>query len=65
MTEFPPPTWSPIQLRCGKCRHEWQDWMPRDVPAPVLVAAMKTFRCPACGSRRKVLIILPAHEPPP
>ena len=63
MIELLPPTWSLIHLRCKPCHHEWRDWLPQNVRAQVLIAAMKGFRCPACGSR-KVLLMFQTEEPP-
>jgi hypothetical protein len=64
VTNFPKPTWEPIALRCGKCNHNWDDWVPWMVPAGVLIAAFKSYRCPSCGGR-KVFIRCEPVQPPP
>lgn len=37
-------------LHCMKCKHEWIGEMIVNAPVEVVVAAMKSMRCPSCGA---------------
>jgi hypothetical protein len=63
VTNFPKPTWEPIALRCGKCKHNWDDWQPNMVPSAVLIAAYKSYRCPVCGGRKVMIRLQPETQP--
>ena len=55
---WPQPHFDPLELRCKACGTEWQEWLPQHVRAKVMVAAMRSYQCPSCGSKRGVLILL-------
>ena len=44
------PTWEPLQLRCGGCETEWDDWQPFNVPVATWLAHGRGLRCPRCRS---------------
>jgi hypothetical protein len=48
----PKPTWEPLTLCCGACKHEWDDWQPLHVPAETWIAHVNTLRCPECAKRK-------------
>lgn len=56
MTDWPPPRFDPIKLRC-KCGHEWQDWTPQCVTAEVAVAMWRSYRCPVCAKKRGIAFV--------
>lgn len=37
-------------LHCMKCKHEWLGEMILDAAVEISTAAIKAFRCPACGA---------------
>ena len=55
----PKPEWQLTRLRCGAdlCGTEWQDWQASGVKMEVFVACMRSFRCPRCGSRKRVYLV--------
>lgn len=59
------PTFVPIWLRCGNCRHEWDDWQPMHCPIATWVAHGKTYRCPECGNGPRKLFMrsTPLRQP--
>jgi hypothetical protein len=50
------PSWVAIWLFCKKCAHAWDDWQPSGVPMATYVAHLKSYRCPACGTRRGIFL---------
>lgn len=52
------PVFEKLPLRCGKCGVDWEDWQPQHCPVDTWVAHVKTFRCPECGDRKHVLMVL-------
>ena len=56
MSTNPPPSWVPQPMLCGKCGHEWDDWLPSGVSFDVAIAAIKSVRCPKCGTKRGLLM---------
>ena len=65
MTDWPTQYFDSIRLRC-QCGHEWDDWLPQNVPSAVMVAAMRSYRCPICTAkgRKRSRIYLVMVKPP-
>ncbi len=61
MSDSPKPYFDPIKLRC-KRGHEWEDWTPQHVSVRVLTAAWRGYRCPKCGAKRGICIVLVPAE---
>lgn len=53
---LPKPTWVPLDMRCGACQYEWEDWQPCNCAPEVWIAALKALFCPKCGAERKLMI---------
>ena len=59
---LPKPTWEPIWLLCGECKHRWDDWQPGHVPISTWIAHVRTYRCPSCGSEKVMIRITPMDD---
>lgn len=62
MTDQPKPTWEPLWLRCGVCRHDWDGWQPCHVPVPTYIAHIRALCCPKCGAKKVLLRMTPLSE---
>jgi hypothetical protein len=56
------PSWEPLWLRCGPCKHEWDSLQPCHCPIPTWVAHVRSLRCPLCGAKKLLIRMTPLAE---